>query len=214
MNFLEMQQDVLARLDEKENTELQASVKTWLNQAYQDVCNRYNWPFLEAQFTLSTVDGTESYGLTGTNVKKIYDVIYTDSGGDKHRLQPMTLDVFKKLYTGETQTSSGTPDYYYIWNDNIYLYPIPDYSGTDNLLINYYTYPNYMTNDTDEPLIPLPYHEVLVLGACVRARQYNDESTPEAELIRREYEEKILHMINDLSNQEGTEANYNIDFQS
>jgi len=80
---------------------------------------------IERTYTTTTVAGTQEYSYP-TNTISIKRVTYNGS-----KLQPITFREDDAL-TGYNQGTStqGTPQYYAIWNETLYLRPIPDSAVT------------------------------------------------------------------------------------
>ncbi len=55
--------------------------------------------------------------------------------------------------------------------DNLILEPAPMNSETDTLRLTYFFIPDYLTDDADEPILPSLYHDLLVLGCVIQAKE-------------------------------------------
>ena len=90
--------------------------------------------------TISTVSGTRNYDVPD-NYMSTYannSLVYTDADSEDHTLTYTTYDNVRGYDDLESKT--GTPTEFWIQNNDIYLYPIPDYVGTDNLELEHYRY--------------------------------------------------------------------------
>lgn len=111
---------------------------------------------------------------------------------DKLPLRPTTLELADQMWPErEVAISVGTPQYYYIWGNILYLYPAPAQSGSGNLDIWYVRTPATMTGDFDIPEIPVAYHEAIVRYCLSRAKEL-DDSFSEASAIMKDYEQSIV----------------------
>ena len=63
-------------------------------------------------------------------------------------------------------TTTGTPNYWYVWDDQIQFYPVPSADGTAYLY--YIKAPTAMTTTGDSPSIPAHYQKLLVHYAGYR----------------------------------------------
>jgi len=200
MNYQEMQSDVLNRVDDIDNEELADMVNTWLNQVYLDICSRYNWKFLEKTDTATITSTTTSLNLDVelTDLNKVYDVVIEDSDGVKTRLMFLPEDIFQQMYSKSKQDTTGTPKYYRIWGNTMYFYNLPDENFTVTMKYTFYT--SRMVGPGDTPIFPETFHEIIVLGAAAKARQYNDDFE-EADMIQKEYETKLTLMMAKLKKQ-------------
>lgn len=111
---------------------------------------------IEARDTsTSTVASTQTYALPSLfiAVKRI------EYNGQK--LQPIDQrldDMLTMSNSGTTET--GTPQYYWIWNDTIYLRPIPDAAQT--LTIYGYKEPTLLTTASTTLSVPTKFHKGLI----------------------------------------------------
>lgn len=77
---------------------------------------------------------------------------------DGAKLEPISWDEDDKVTLGDTDTTdTGTPAFYTLWNDIIYLRPTP---STDSLTIKVYTYdrPRALSSGDLTLDIPIEYH--------------------------------------------------------
>lgn len=103
----------------------------------------------------STVAGTQSYAFP-TNAFEIKRVEYN---GAKLKPIDMTQDDSLTLLNSNT-TAQGTPSHYWIWNDTIYLRPIPD--AVQTLKIYSYNRPAAVTSASQTLEIPVLFHMCIV----------------------------------------------------
>ena len=109
---------------------------------------------IERTYTTSTVASQQEYSYP-TSTVAIKRITY---GGKK--LQPITMredDAITGL--NQSTTDEGTPQYYFIWNDTIYLRPIPSAVGT--LKIFSINKPQQVTT-TSTIEVPDQFHMALV----------------------------------------------------
>lgn len=105
--------------------------------------------------SVSTVASTQSYSLP-TNTIGLKRVEY-----DGQKLKNISLREDDVLtLENSTTTSTGTPLYYWEWNDLIYLRPIPDQVKV--LTMYRYIIPTLYTTSSTALTVPLRYHKDLV----------------------------------------------------
>lgn len=139
-------------------------LKLWLNDGQRNVVNRFLWPFLQQQETVTTVASTTLYNLSADCL--VYDVRDTtntfrlkflkDLDFDAYFVQQLESGIprFYRLF-GQTQASTTTPPV-----PNLQLYPIP--AGAYNLTVKSYKRLTDLVNDGDISQIPQTYHEMLI----------------------------------------------------
>lgn len=99
--------------------------------------------------TLDTVDGTQYYSLPA-DYMAMYDKnsaygpvrIYQSSTGKYYYPDFYTLQDILNMGLTDLYTLEGEPKY--CWTDvqnRLWIYPIPNFSGTNNIQIEYYNYP-------------------------------------------------------------------------
>jgi hypothetical protein len=109
---------------------------------------------IEATYSTSTVAGTQEYSYP-SNTIAIKRVTY-----DGKKLQPVNMredDSLTLLNSGST--TQGTPTYYFIWDDTVYLRPVPSAVGT--LKIYSYNEPSQVTSASTLE-VPSQFHMDIV----------------------------------------------------
>jgi hypothetical protein len=140
---------------------------------------------IEGVYTTSTVVGQQEYSYP-TQTISIKRVTYAGA-----KLQPITFredDQITGLNAGVT--SQGTPQYYAVWNDTIYLRPLPAAVGT--LKIFSYNEPQALTSVSTLE-IPSQYHADIVSYVlfCMHAKEKNFDG---ATYWRDEWDERLLRI--------------------
>jgi hypothetical protein len=117
---------------------------------------------IEATYTTTTVVGTQEYSYP-TNTISIKRVTY-----DGKKIQPINLREDDALTLGNSaSTATGTPAFYYVWDDTIYLRPIPD----DDLTLKIYSY-NEPSEVTSASTIEVPTQFHMDLVEYILSRMY------------------------------------------
>lgn len=163
----------------------QADIIRWLNQGGIDIVRKTGCVQDHKQTDSVATDGSYSLPNDFIAVRKV--------SYDNSVLQATTLDIADQDWGQRdvTPIQGGTPQYYYIWNGIIFLYPAPGAAGTGNLDIWYIRTPTILGGVNDTPEIPAKYHEALVRYALARAKELNDEHDV-ARVILADYENMLL----------------------
>ncbi len=162
-----------------------------INDAYQDICSREAWPFLEKQATAATVAGNATLASQPADFSDAISLII-DSTSDI--LVPMRLDDVTKRFSGSL-TQRGKPAYYYFIAGQITLYPVPD--AIYSLTLSYVSSPAKLINTTDVPLLPDRHARAILLGAVASAYDMEDD-TDLAMKFDAKFEKRIATMKYDL----------------
>lgn len=170
-SFLAIQTEIFARgADYLNSTTDIGRVKSWINSAYQDICTREPWPFL--QVTLSN----QTAPVTITDLRGILSVVDTTTltpleGIDRRDLSKSYVDL----------TQSGFASYWYLESASDGAGGLTDTlkvfspTSTDNLEIRYIKVPVNLVNDTDIPLIPDRFLDAVIDGTMVFVHRDNDD---------------------------------------
>lgn len=154
-------------------------IKDWTNEVYTEICNSGYWRFLETESSFSTLIDQETYTLDADClVNRIINVREMETPSLLNRIDFKAID---KSYPDTSDTSTGTPSYYYFENNEMSLFPVPNAVITINY--RYYKTVTEMSEATDVPLIPEHWKWVLVNGVLVRANQYlQDQSFADVQI--------------------------------
>lgn len=147
-----------------------ARVVGWTQQAYADVQGMYfDWKFLWTDYALDTEADQAVYASPDT--WQFWDE-------DKARIDGVPGLTFTEyeLWDGYDEGATGKPYLVIRYPDGtIHLYPAPDRVYT--LSLPYYRSPHTLAADTDVPLIPAQFHDVIWKRALVKYGFY--EAAPE-----------------------------------
>lgn len=138
-----------------------ARAKRYINEAYADVCDRQEWPFLYA-------DATGAPPLTISALRAVLSV--TDSTNDTplSRIDRRTL---VEMYPDLPDT--GTPTYWYR-NSETSLAVYPANTGV-SLSVRYVKFPTVLSGSSDSHIIPERWQDLILDGAVVRAKKGRDD---------------------------------------
>lgn len=106
-----------------------------MNDEIKRICSKRDWPFLQTSRTMSTVDGQQEYVLPAdcdipTNVT-------VTIGTTKYVPSEVPNRQFWDKLTQMTTFESNFPQYFYIYEGKMNLFPIPASALTDGMTINY-----------------------------------------------------------------------------
>ena len=166
-------------------------IKTWLNMAYQDVATRKRWSWTEAVEDVITTASTETVLFSALSETPAFF----------GRLKPVTSGViipeyqdnmdFEDNHTRHVTIATGQPSSYTIWANTIRFYPIPD--AVYQYKLQYWAIPFEMVNDTDYPLVPPQYRNVLITGALLHAA--DRDHNPQLYAQRLQYYENLIRTM-------------------
>jgi hypothetical protein len=196
--LLELRTDARAMLDETTaGFWTDAQLNYWLNEGNLDLAARLE--DLEASDTQSTAASDYQYDLP-TDCIKVKRVQY-----DSFPLAFIGYnDLNKYEAVGDPSTSeTGTPQYFYLWNNDIFLYPTP--TAIKNLTIQYYKRPATMDEDTDTPEHASQFHNLIVYYAVYKAL-VKDTLFTDADRMMGQYLNGVAEAKSQMMNRQRTQA--------
>jgi hypothetical protein len=178
VNLLEIRTEIEGRGFDEVGS---ARIDRWINRAYQRICDREAWPFLE-----TTTTGAAP--LTISDVRAVLSVI------DTTKDYVLEWDDERTIRERDPSlAATGNPDSYYLDGSDIKVFPI----ATNDLSVRYIKFPDELTDDSHEPVVPSRYHYVIVDFAVCEA--YKDSDNLEAwQILRDDVEEQLAEMANTL----------------
>ncbi len=164
-----------------------------LNDANREVCNRYGLDFMFTDTTFNTVASTQEYTLAtiASDLQQLVNLRVTSPDNDERWLQPMTAEEFDRFIQDPTSEEEGVPTKYYLWNNKVNLYPIPD--GVYVIAVRYLKVPTTLESG-DQPDIPEEFQEILTLGTLYRAMQIND-NYDQSMIIKSQFDTQVVDML-------------------
>jgi len=158
-------------------------INRYLNRAYQRICARHLWPFLETEVTSPAP-------LAMTDMRKVLAVRDAD---EDTLLRAVSYNYLVNNFAD--LSTEGTPEYWWIDNGTIRVYPV----STHNIQVRYSKVPAELTA-TDIPLIPERWQYLIVDRAVVDCLRDDDEYE-EARALHNDVKEDISLMTGDLLHQ-------------
>ncbi len=111
---------------------------------------------IENRYTTPSVASQQEYSKP-TRAIQIKRVEY-----DSQKLDPIDFRTLDSVNLNTTSAPTGTPQYYYWFDDVIGLYPVPD-TASLTIKVYSYDYPNFPSATTTLE-VPVQYHDALVYG--------------------------------------------------
>ena len=144
----------------------------------------YNFSWLKAEVTASTVDSQRRYALpdgTGTPLKFKSEISceLVDANDKRRELTRRFKRDIENDPTYNDTTDTGRPKDYSIDDFDIWLYPMPDHSLNSaaawTINLEYYGYLANMSNDSDDNTLAKDYPLVLEYGATELGFRYGQD---------------------------------------
>lgn len=140
----------------------------WINAAYVDIASSLEIDELKGMLSFDLVSGNPFYRLPSVvrairMVSVVDTVSYGDLGGRKLTLSD--LNAYRRA-----SARSAEPAEYFREKDVLVLYPTPLNART--LVIDVWVRPADLTLDTDSPILPREWHEVILKNA--RSKAHSD----------------------------------------
>ena len=157
MNLLTMRNTVRTKIGSPSVSDVsQTTLDRLCNAAYREIASKYPFNEVRCIKSFNTALGTSRYDLP-LDVAALFRV-WNDT--EKMKLSKKGV---RFLATARKNVPAGKPRYYVRVKNFIQLMPEP--SGIYNIHIFYLTEIADMVADGDEPVIPLPWHDGIVLKA-------------------------------------------------
>jgi hypothetical protein len=143
-------------------SDLAGGVDRYINKAYKYLCSVLTIKETFAEVLLNLVADQSLYNIPNSvawvRSLSIQDTVnYPVAGGAK--LVPMDLDEYRKL----PDDTVNLPGNYFREQRIIGIYPTP--RASYNVIMNFKVRPDPLVNDTDSPILPVDFHETLLLRA-------------------------------------------------
>lgn len=135
-----------------------ANIVTLINQGMHEISLASQWPWLEASETLSAVADAQTYALP-TSFDFMVAIVDDDNDTTVPYLAPSE---FFRRFGNDTGNTTTTPNYYTIWEDLIYITPIPSTNDTDRFTCYYYKAVTTLSAGPSEPVFHDAFHYMLV----------------------------------------------------
>lgn len=169
-------------------------ITRWTNQAQVEIVNKN--PMIQATATTSTVAGQQVYDINTL----VPDMIQLESVlVDGYILSPENFENIREQL-GPDQSTQGVPLYWYVWANQIYLWPVP--SAVKTLAINYSKKPSRVASSADFLGVPDRYFDRICEYVMSKAYEL-DEDWQGHQTNKQAFEDKLLEVTNADKNQVG-----------
>jgi hypothetical protein len=171
-DFADIKTQVRNLLDEATAAQwTDADINSWINDGHRDIAAKTNC--IESIQPATTTSGSRLVPFTG---HKVNHVEYLPGG----TVKPIGLQRITPAMLGHIQLHDlSTPQYYFQWGSNVVIEPIPATACNLNLYLS--VWPDCELSDTtDEPQIPVEFHESIIPFTLFFARIKSSEYTKSA----------------------------------
>jgi hypothetical protein len=132
--------------------------------------------------------------------KSMEAVYYKRTANSYERLHPLTESEFRNSHLPNFQEGvKGEPSVYYIDGQTLWVLPAPTSAGTKTVELRYNKRPTAMVADTDVPVTPVDYDELILLAALSRAHKRANEVS-----LAMVVEQDLQEAFGDMLDLEGT----------
>ena len=150
----------------------------YIAQAYNEIQTQsFKWRFMWARGEFETVADTKDYNPTSTSMDESDPdswTIFKTSDGESTEVElefKRWLD-FREDYGVGTVTASAPHTVTIMPNKNIRLYPTPDTAY--KVQFDYYQAVDTLSGDTDTPILPAKFHDLIVYDAVTKYGKYEE----------------------------------------
>lgn len=185
MTFAELVTEFMARgFDYLGTTAGEVRAKRWINDAYQEITDYADWPFLEA-----TAEGTAPLSVT-----ELGHVLSAANKTVESPLKPVDRRNIVQSFDPALKMTGTAYLWYREGETTIAVWPG---DTTSTIAVRYVKKPPELSATSDVPVLPTRFHSLIVDGAAVRA--YKDKDNFEAgQFVRQEWERGLKQMVNAL----------------
>lgn len=174
----------------------------WILKAYEDIQNKHTqWEFLRADVEFTVANPTSTYSADDIDLPTFGEWkmdsfrIYSSAVGvaDEQILCKSSWDAFRNSYViGALRSQAGRPTVIAQKPDqSLILWPLPDQDYT--VVGEYYKTAQTLTANTDVPIFPAKYHDIIMWRALMFYAGY--ESAPSLYTVgEREFNKLMMKM--------------------
>lgn len=172
-----------------------SDITRWANQAQVEIVS--NNPMIQTTANQSTVVGQATYDINtiAPTMLQLEAVLY-----DGWPLEPTTIERMK-ADLGPDSTMPGSPQYFYVWANTIYLWPVPN--AVKPLQVNYSSMPVEVSVTSDFFGIPDRYYDRICEYVMSKAYEL-DEDWGAHTVQRQTFEDKMSALHDADKNQIGS----------
>lgn len=206
--FRQLQDSVLDEISKSDST-TRNRVKGNINRGYHRFVLRELWPFREVTDTLTTVAGTQEYTLSSefSDIDASNIISVAVQGAPSVKLSYIPFNQLRLIEPDLDQEGTASPRHYYLKAGKIGLWPSP--GDAYQISIDYYKVPTELSDDSDEPIIPIAYREALIQFALAKEHDFNTDPDL-AQKAMNEYEDIVALARQNLLTQPNDEGSFTI----
>lgn len=168
-----------------------------INSVYRRVIGMRRWPFLELKnnSSLNCIAGQGNYSLATIEDLLHVDAVRIDFGTEYYDLEYAEVQDLRSLE--HEDRSTGVPRYWTLaTSSEIRFWPWPDKAY--NIKLDYVADPADLVGDTDTPLIPPAYRDVLCWGAIAELT-FRERDIEGYNIAKQEYLAILTNMMAEYS---------------
>ncbi|RPJ55687.1 MAG: hypothetical protein EHM23_25400 [Acidobacteria bacterium] len=158
---------------------LPADLNTLINRGYFYVAHKVPWYWGMANYSVAVPTTGQIQVNDVGNVlgfKSMEAIYYKRTAASYERLYPLTEQEFRDTHLpGYHEGVKGEPSVYYIDGQTLWVLPAPSSAGTKTIELRYNKRPAALIADTDVPVTPVDYDEIILTAALVRAHKRANE---------------------------------------
>lgn len=142
----------------------------WINDAQEQIVLE-NDGLMEATGTASSVANQKQYSLPA-DFSTLRALAYKG-----YHLEALNFNEFNSQvdgYQSSDNTNTGTPTTYMVWNNEVWLNPVPSTSETNAITIYYQKHPTSVGLLADPLSLPLQYHNTIIKYCMAQAYELDE----------------------------------------
>jgi len=175
-----------------------ALVRNWFDEGQIDIVRRTEC--ISTDNNIASVADQRGYNLP-TDVLRILHIKFYD-GTNHFPLDGVSENEMEEYGDYPDETSATPSTHYFVKlgaTPELNLYPTPSASQANAIKVRYLQRPTKLEPGGSNPVIPEPYHRLIVLYALWRCLQ-KDVKNKTGDRYKAEYEQQLMQMQHDLRN--------------
>jgi hypothetical protein len=169
-------QEIITRVQRSFGDEIQAQITTadvirWINDAMREIANNNN--LLQVKATSPTTVNVSAYSLP-TGIARLHSVRFRGFVLESISLEQADEMIGSVDLTIAQGYPTGMPTHYWIFANQINLYPAPDTTSASDLTLYYTRQANPVDDVADVPEVPEQYHNRIVEYCMARAYELDE----------------------------------------
>jgi len=162
----------------------------YVNRRYMDLIRRFNWDYINEDYSISVTSGTEDYELPSDFKQELYAYDSTN----KQNLKRITLQDLPYEHESDVNSSGDVQAYVIFNSDDGSSYVRFFYTPNADITVEfpYIARPSELSDDTDEPVLGL--EDILEVGATADAYRYKRQFAKAREM-EAQYEQMLANKI-------------------